>query len=62
METNNDFVCIRKERYADLIRAETQVKILFNAYQQMTPFAMEPVMDAIFNPKFKHKGSGGNAE
>lgn len=59
-----DTVCISRTRYDELIRAEMQREVLFHAYQQMTAFSMEPVMDAIFNPDFKYKakGSGDSAE
>lgn len=50
-----DTICISRSRYDELIRAEMQREILFHAYQQMGSFSMEPVMDAIFNPKFKYK-------
>lgn len=59
-----DTVCIPRIRYDELIRAEMEREVLFHAYQQMTAFSMEPVMDAIFNPDFKYKtkGSGDSAE
>lgn len=59
-----DTVCISRSRYDELIRAEMQREVLFHAYQQMSAFSMEPVMDAIFNPDFKYKakGSGDSAE
>lgn len=59
-----DTVCIPRTRYDKLIRAEMEREVLFHAYQQMTAFSMEPVMDAIFNPDFKYKakGSGDSAE
>lgn len=59
-----DTVCISRTRYDELIRAEMQREVLFHAYQQMSAFSMEPVMDAIFNPDFKYKakGSGNSAE
>ena len=59
-----DTVCISRIRYDELIRAEMQREVLFHAYQQMSAFSMEPVMDAIFNPDFKYKakGSGDSAE
>ena len=55
-------VCIPRSRYDELICAEMEREILFHAYQQMTAFNMGPVMDAIFNSKFKYKGSVGSAE
>lgn len=57
-------ICIPASRYEDLIRAEMEREILFHAYQSTDLYHMEPVMDAIFNPKFKHKDedySGGKA-
>lgn len=50
-----DTVCIPRTRYDELIRAEMEREVLFHAYQNMTAFSMEPVMDAIFNPGFKYK-------
>lgn len=50
-----DNVCISRSRYDELIRAEMQREVLFHAYQQMSAFSMEPVLDAIFNPKFKYQ-------
>jgi len=59
-----DTVCIPRSRYDELIRAEMEREIMFHAYQQMDLFGMEPVMNSIFNPKFKYKakGSGDSAE
>ena len=54
-----DSVCISRSRYDELIRAEMEREILFHAYQQMSSFSMEPVMDAIFDPDFKYKDQGG---
>ena len=50
-----DNVCISRSRYDELIRAEMEREILFHAYRLMNSFSMEPVLDAIFNPDFKHK-------
>ncbi len=50
-----DTVCIPRTRYDELIRAEMEREVLFHAYQQMTAFSMEPVMDSVFNPDFKYK-------
>ena len=53
--TCGDNVCIPRSRYDELIRAEMEREILFHAYQLMGAFSMEPVMDSVFNPKFKHQ-------
>lgn len=55
----NGAVCIPRKRYDELIRAEMEREILFHAYQQMSAFSMEPVLDSIFNPKFKHQNEAG---
>lgn len=65
-----DTICITRTRYDELIRAEMEREILFHAYQLTSAFSMEPVMDAIFNPKFKYQreeaanseAGAGNAE
>jgi len=57
-------VCIPRDRYDTLIRAEMEREILFHAYRLMGAFNMEPVMDVIFNPQFKHQreaSAGGEA-
>ena len=51
-----DTVHIPRSRYDELIRAEMEREVLFHAYQLMSAFSMGPVMDAIFNPKFRYKG------
>ncbi len=57
----NGAVCISRTRYDELVRAEMEREILFHAYQLRDGFSMDPVMDAIFNPKFKYR-SGADAD
>lgn len=57
----NGAVCLSRTRYDELIRAEMEREILFHAYQLMGPFSMEPVMDSIFNPKFKHQSEASDS-
>ena len=59
-----DNVCIPRSRYKQLIRAEVEREILFNAYQCVEMYNIEFILDARFNPKCKYRGKeapGGEA-
>lgn len=50
----NETVAIPRDRYDDLIRAERELGILRSAYQTMSSFSMDYIMDAIFDPRLKY--------
>lgn len=51
----NGAVCIPRARYDELIRAESELGILRRAYQTMTSFSMDYIMDIVFDPALKYK-------
>lgn len=50
----NDDICIPRERYDELIRAESDLRILRRAYQTKSCYYMEYIMDAMFDPTLKY--------
>lgn len=51
----NGAVCIPRDRYDELLRAENDLGILCCAYQTMSSFTMDYIMDTIFDPALKYK-------
>lgn len=51
----NGAVCIPRTRYDELLRAEDALGTLRRAYQTMSGFTMDYIMDIIFDPALKYK-------
>ena len=51
----NGAVCIPRTRYDELLRAESELAILRRAYQTISGFSMDYIMDTVFDPALKYK-------